>query len=77
MKEFCCKSPLSGAAFITHKLKEYGWENTMQSGIRRMVDEAYSGGYQDGYQEGFRDGYQHGVVEVFSRVFGNGQNKRR
>lgn len=74
MKEFCSKRPLSGAAFITHTLKEYGPENTMLSGIQHIADEAYRGGHKDGYQEGFRDGYQHGVVESLARFFGNRRN---
>lgn len=77
MKESRSKRPLSGAAFITHALKEHGPENTMLSGIQRIADEAYGGGHKDGYQEGFRDGYQHGVVETFSRLFGNRKNNQR
>jgi len=77
MNDSGSKKNLSGAAFITHTLKEYGSENTMLSGIRRIADEAYGGGHKDGYQEGFRDGYQHGVVDSLKRLFSNRQNHQR
>lgn len=77
MKESRSKRPLSGAALITHALKEYGPENTMSSGIQRIADEAYDSGHKDGHQEGYREGYLHHVLETASRSFGNRQNHQR
>ena len=72
MKDSRSKKPLSGAAFFTHAWKEHGPLKTMLSGIQRIADDAYKGGYQDGY----REGYQHGVLNTLA-IFGNKQNRDR
>lgn len=73
MKDSRNKKPLSGAAAYTHALKEHGPEKSMLSGIQRIADEAYNGGYRDGH----RDGYQHGVINTLASLFSNKQSKGR